>query len=60
MDTPIPCPPAPKKNYNLFFDHVNSKWIFVPKDPVEYIPDEWLDIFENLMIEDDHHFFYNF
>ena len=62
MDIPIniPCPPAPKKNYNLYFDHQKGVWHFFPKHPVQYLPDEWDDIFEDLMIEDDHHFFYGY
>ena len=56
----IPCPPAPKKNYNLYFDNEKGIWQFFPKYPVQYLPDDWDDIFDDLMIEDDHHFFYNY
>jgi hypothetical protein len=56
MDPLIPCPPAPKKNYNLIFDNISWNWVFIPKDPIEYLPDEWDDSFEELMIEDDFKF----
>jgi hypothetical protein len=58
MDRTIPCPPAPKKNYNMIFDEATWRWVLIPKDPLDYLPADWDDLFEDMIVEDDFKFVY--